>query len=190
MRVRTTLALIILTMSWSCSESTSPPGIESAEQAETVAVSAVEDPDAQPAAMAGACEEAAADIEQRQAERSLYDRIGGRDGIQAILVEMVDLHMANPEIKPLFDAVDMDRFFRNSTDFVSAGAGADVEYTGRDVTAVHERLNLTSSLFLAAGADLEQAMQNLGVAPDERQEMMCALVSLRGLVLPAESSDG
>ncbi len=182
--------LMVSVVLWSCSGSTPAPEAEPVAEIEEAAEPPAEvDPDEQLAEMARDCAEAAAEIEQRQAERSLYERLGGRDGIRTIMVEMVDVHMANPVIKPLFDGVDMDRFIENSTDFLAAGAGGDVEYTGRDVTSVHERMNLTSSLFLEAGADLETAMQNLEIGPDEQQEVMCALVGLRDLVLPAPPAD-
>ena len=147
-------------------------------------------PDEQMAELVQMCADAAPAIEQRQAERSLYERLGQREGIRAVLTEMVDVHMGNPDIKPLFDGVDIERFLENSTDFISAGTGGDAEYKGRDLTEVHQRMNLNNALFLAAGADLEQAMQNLGVGADERQEVMCALVSLRGLVMPESAGNG
>lgn len=146
-------------------------------------------PDEQIAALASECEAAMPAIEQRQAEQPLYDRLGGQEGIKTILTQMVEAHLENPEIAPLFDGVDIDAFVEHSTQFVSAGAGgagADVEYNGRSVEEVHAGMNLTPALFLAAGKDLTKAMTQLEVGEAEQQEMMCALVSLRGLVLPAE----
>ncbi len=183
MKLRVIFLLLASLLLWSCSGSTSAPEAEPVQAPPTE-----QNPDEQLAEMAQDCAAAAPEIARRQGERSLYERLGGHERIRAMMVEMVDVHMGNPEIKPLFDGVDMDRFLENSTDFLAAGAGADVEYTGRDVTSVHERMNLTPALFLAAGADLETAMQNLNVGPDERQEVMCALVSLRGLVLPEPGS--
>ncbi len=54
------------------------------------------------------------------------------------------------------------------------------------IPTVHERMNLDTGLFLEAGADLEAAMKQLSIGDAEIQEMMCALISLRGMVLPAE----
>ena len=191
MMLRAGSSLILLVLVLACSESTPRPEIEVAgEPTHDAEVASGQEPGDDLAEMARACDEAATAIAQRQAERSLYERLGGREGIEAIMVEMVDVHMTNPDIRPLFDGVDIDGFIKNSTDFLAAGAGGDVEYTGRDVPSVHERMNLTSSLFLAAGADLQKAMQNLELGPDEQEEVMCALVSLRGLVLPTDADAG
>lgn len=145
-------------------------------------------PDEKMAEIVAVCEAAMPAIEQRQAENSLYNRLGGHGGIQRIITTMVEIHLENPDIRPLFDGVDIDNFIKNSTDFVSAGTGGDEQYAGRDIPTVHERMELTPGLFLEAGADLEAAMRQLGIGDAEIQEMMCALVSLRGLVLPPDGN--
>ena len=182
MKIRGTVVLIGLALLIACGYNAPAPEPEP-EAAEPVAELT---PAEQVAEMANACEAALPEIEQRQAEQSLYDRLGGQDGIKTIMIKVVEVHMENPAIKPLFDGVDIEAFLEHSTQFMSAGAGGDVEYTGRDITNVHEHMNLTPELFLEAGADVETAMKDLGIGAEEAQEVMCALVSLRGLVLPAE----
>ena len=181
MRIRWAIVLVGLALVVSCGDPAPEPAPEPAEEAVVEPTA-----DEKMAVLVGMCEAAMPEIQARQADNSLYNRLGERDGIETIMRTMVEVHMGNPEIKPLFDGVDIENFIKNSTDFVSAGAGGDEEYKGRDIPAVHERMNLDTALFLEAGADLEEAMKQLGIGDAEIQEIMCALVSLRGLVLPEE----
>ncbi len=51
------------------------------------------------------------------------------------------------------------------------------------MAAAHAELNLTNDDFLAAGGDLNQAMQTSGWGEDESQELLCAFVGLRADVV-------
>lgn len=122
------------------------------------------------------CNDAAPDIEERQAESSLYDRLGGRDAIHSLTDEIVRLHLENDDIKHIFEGVDTDRLSNQVTDFMVAGYGGEGEYTGRDMSTTHAHLGITNEDFLSAGGDIEQALQNLGHGEEETQEVICSLM--------------
>jgi hemoglobin len=128
------------------------------------------------ARMKSQCNEAAADIARRQAESSLYERLGGRDEIQALTEEIVRLHLENDRINHIFEGVDTERLSRQVTDFMVAGYGGEGEYNGRNMVETHEHLGITDADFLAAGGDIEQALRNLGHGDDEIQEVICSLM--------------
>jgi hypothetical protein len=48
-------------------------------------------------------------------------------------------------------------------------------------------LNLSNADFLAAGSDLGAAMDAAGWGENEKQELLCAFVSLRAQVVTSES---
>lgn len=122
------------------------------------------------------CNEAAPDIEARQAERSLYERLGGREAIHALTDEIVRLHLENDDIKHIFEGVDTSRLSDQVTDFMVVGYGGQGEYTGRDMTTTHAHLGITDADFLSAGGDIEQALENLGHGEEETQEVVCSLM--------------
>lgn len=128
-------------------------------------------------------------IEIRQSESSLIERLGGREGIETLFAETMRLHAANEQIGHLFADIDAESVVKHATDFLIAGSGGDAEYTGRDVVALHAPMEISGEDFLAAGADFEMAMDKLSVGADERQEVMCALVSLRGMVMATEAAE-
>lgn len=122
------------------------------------------------------CEDAAGEIEQRQAERSLYERIGGREAIHALTDEIIRLHLENDEIKHIFDDVNTDQLSDQVTDFMVAGYGGEGEYTGRDMIQAHAHLGITDEHFLAGGMDIKQALKNLGHGEAVTQEVICSLM--------------
>ena len=129
------------------------------------------------------CAEAAEAIAARQTESSLYDRAGGREGIHAVVVGTVERHLVNDVIKHTLEGVDTDNLISLVTDFLVVATGGEGEYTGRDMKSSHAHLALTNAHFLAAGSDLGAAMESAGWGEDEKQELLCAFVSLRGEVV-------
>jgi hemoglobin len=122
---------------------------------------------------------------QRQADTSLYERLGGYDRIHEFTLEVVRLHNQNPAIQSMFVDVDGDRLAKDVADFVASGTGgpATHAYTGRDMPSSHRDLNLTDADFLSAGGDIVTAMKTTGYGQNEIDEMLCILVSLKDQVV-------
>lgn len=171
------LAFAILATS-ACSGTTSEPDVAAEPPAQPEPT-----PEEKVAELDAACAEAADAIAQRQAETSLYDRLGGRDAIHAVVVDVVRRHQVNEQIARLMEGVDTARLIEQVTDFLSSATGGDVEYNGMDMAAAHAQLGLTNADFLAAGADMQAALEAAGVGENEIQEVMCAFASLRGEVV-------
>ena len=129
------------------------------------------------------CAENASAMEARQAETSLYERLGGKEGIHAITREIVRLHDQNDALTRIMDGVDRELLARRVAQFVISGTGGPQVYEGRDLVSAHAHLDLTNAHFLAAGGDVMQAMENEGCTEDEIEEIVCILVSLRDEVV-------
>ncbi|MCP3981898.1 MAG: group 1 truncated hemoglobin [bacterium] len=130
------------------------------------------------------CSGATEAIAQRQAEQTLHDRLGGAEGIRTIATALLDRHLANPKLEPLFGGVDRDPFIENVTTFLTIGTGGQAEYKGRDPVEVHKDMGVTLELFIEAAGDLDAAMIETEVAANERQEVMCSFISLRSMAMP------
>ena len=157
------------------------------EKAEAPATQAVvkaqPTPDEQVAGLEQMCAEAGPAMAARQAEATLFDRVGGRDGLQVVVADTVRRHLVNEQIKHLLDGVDADRLTMLVTDFLVVGTGGEGEYHGRDMVQAHAHLNLSNADFLAAGGDLGASMDAAGWGDGEKQELLCAFVALRGQVV-------
>lgn len=112
-------------------------------------------------------------------EESLYDRLGGREKIHEIVVEIVRRHNVNETIKHLLEGVNQKRLIANVTDFLVVGTGGEGEYHGLDMVEAHEHLKLTNAHFLAAGGDVMEAMKAKDCGEAEIQEVVCMFMSLR-----------
>ena len=153
-------------------------------QAKTqVQAALVATPDEQVAALDAMCAEAKPAMEARQAENTLFSRVGGREGLHEVVVETVRRHQINERIKHLLDGVDPDLLIKRVTNFLVIATGGQGEYLGRDMVTAHAHLKLTNADFLAAGGDLGAAMDAAGWRENEKQELLCAFVSLRSQVV-------
>ena len=135
------------------------------------------------AAMDAGCAEATEAIAARQAESPLYGRLGGREAIHGVITETVRLHRENETIVHLMEGVDDADLIEKVTDFIAQASGGDVVYEGRTMVETHANMGLTDEHFLAAGGDVQTALQTAGVGEDEIQEVMCMFASLRSEVV-------
>ena len=129
------------------------------------------------------CIENAEAMAKRQAEKSLYERLGGAEKIHELVTEVVRLHDENPALKSSMEGVDRPKLIQSVADFIVTGTGGPDVYKGQDMVKAHAHMGLTNAHFMSAGGDVMQAMKNKGYAEPEIQEMVCTLVALREQVV-------
>lgn len=113
----------------------------------------------------------------------LYERLGGADKIAAIVDEMADLHLKNPLIAPRFQKSDIPKLKRLAYEFFCAGAGGPERYSGRDMRTTHGGMNINEQEFVAVIDDVVAAMEKVGIGPQEKNEVVAILYSLKGDVV-------
>jgi hemoglobin len=114
---------------------------------------------------------------QRQRAKPLYDRLGGREAIHAVVTDIVDLHFSEPITKPLTKGVDKAKLVRLVVEWLCQAAGGEVKYSGRDMVSAHAHLNMTDVHFMAAGDQIMRSLIKHGVPEPEIQEVMCAIIA-------------
>lgn len=149
-------------------------GLAACTTAEKETVSAKD----QVAAAAEMCAENAHAMQQRQAKKSLYLRMGEREGIERFSATLYATHKENEKLSHIFGHVPEQPFVKNVTSFVAASSGGGGEYTGRAIPEVHKDMGITHADFLVAGDDIQIAMRAQGLGDNEVQEMICFLVSM------------
>ena len=180
--IATLCVFVLLALVVGCGGPAEEAAVEAAEEVEAPVVVELT-PDEKVAGLEQMCTEAMEAITTRQAESSLYDRVGGREGINTVVVDTVGRHQVNEDIKHLLEGVDADHLIAQVTDFLVVATGGEGEYNGQDMVAAHAHMSLTNADFLAAGGDLGAAMESAGWGENESQELLCAFVSLRGDVV-------
>lgn len=114
---------------------------------------------------------------------SLYERLGGADGVAAIASQIVDRHLANPEIKARFLDSDPDKLKILVRDFISMGTGGPNQYEGRDMIAAHSGLNINEREFISVIDDGLATLDDQGVDAQTRMEFLNILYSFKSDVL-------
>ena len=80
---------------------------------------------------------------------SLYERLGGTEGITAIASDTVDLHLANPRIAPRYADSDLAAVKNAVTTFFVENSGGPSVYDGKSMLAAHRGMNIDDAEFVA-----------------------------------------
>jgi len=114
---------------------------------------------------------------------SLYERLGGTDGITNIASDIIDNHMANKAIAPRFADSDVAAIKKSAATFFIAGTGGPNVYTGKDLLAAHKGMNISATEFMAVLDDALAALEKNGVGQREQEEVLFAFYSMRSQVV-------
>jgi hemoglobin len=114
---------------------------------------------------------------------SLYERLGGWDGISNIVSGTIERHMKNPQLSHYFENVDLDKLHDHVTAFFAAGTGGPAKYEGRDMTSAHAALGMSDEDFDSAVRDVLSSAEANGVGEKERGEVSDILYSLKPAVM-------
>jgi hemoglobin len=117
---------------------------------------------------------------------SLYDRLGQDVGIRTAVDDFYQRVLDDPQLKPYFDGVDMNRLRGHQTKLLVQVTGGPVQYDGRDLADAHRGLGITPEDFDRVVAHLVATLTDLGVTPEDIAEVGSALVAHREeIVAPA-----
>ena len=126
--------------------------------------------------------------EEEATAPSLYERLGGDEGLTKIVSDTIALHHKNPDIAHYFTDVDDDVLAGHVIAFFAAGTGGPVNYEGRDMTTTHASMEISGAAFDAAVADVLKAVKANGVDAESAAEVGAILESLRPAVMGTADS--
>lgn len=75
-------------------------------------------------------------------EASLYQQIGGADGIARLVDVFYARVLADPELKRFFAGVEMAKLRRMQVELFSAALGGPQRYSGRSMVQAHRHLKI------------------------------------------------
>jgi len=123
----------------------------------------------------GACQ----NMGMMPAQKSLYDRLGGKDAIVAVVDDFVGNVAADNRINRYFAKTDIPRLKRNLVDQICAGTGGPCTYTGRDMKTAHAGMGVTNADFDALVGDLVKTLDKFKVPDKEKGELLGILGPMR-----------
>lgn len=110
---------------------------------------------------------------------SLYERLGGTEGITKIADTLVENHLANPLVSARYAQADKVAVKNGAATFFIAGTGGPDVYKGKDMIATHKGMNISGNEFMAVLDDAMDALEKNGVGQKEKDEVLCILYSMR-----------
>ena len=111
---------------------------------------------------------------------TLYERLGGAEGIARLVDDVIDAHLANPLVKSRYEAIeDMETVKQNSRDFFGMGTGGPETYSGKDMVSAHKGMNVSEQEFIAVIDDILGAMTSNGIRDEEKKEVLAILYSMK-----------
>ena len=111
-------------------------------------------------------------------EASLYDRLGGREGISGVVDDFVVNVTADNRIKERFAVLKPAEVFKlksNLSDLICQAAGGPCGYFGKDMKTTHTGMKITETEWNATVEALVKALDKRKVGDKEKQELLALL---------------
>ena len=120
--------------------------------------------------------------------KSLYERLGGKDGISQIVDDTVEEHMNNTAINarflPLKDQPEKLAVIKQHTiQFFSAGSGGPPIYQGKDMVTAHKGMNISPAEYMHTIDDIFAALDKNSIDDDTKKDVLSILWSLKGMIV-------
>jgi hemoglobin len=115
--------------------------------------------------------------------QSLYERLGGAEGVASISSAIVDRHLANDVIKTRFINNDPALLKELTNAFFAMGSGGPNNYQGRDMRTAHTGMNLNERELVAAIDDVLGVLDDHRIDAVTRTEVLGILYSFKDEVL-------
>jgi hemoglobin len=119
---------------------------------------------------------------------TLFERLGGRNGISNIVDDTVENHMNNPEVSARFlpyrERPERLAVIKQHTiDFFSAGSGGPATYSGRDMVTAHTGMNINPTEYMHVMDDIFSALDKNNIDEDTKKDVLAILWSLKSMII-------
>jgi len=120
-------------------------------------------------------------------DSSLYDRLGGTDGITSVAVAFENRAAKDDRISQKFALTDLNRLTKEFVDQLCQATGGPCTYTGRDMTETHYHMGVTSGEFDAFMEDLVATLDEFNVAKADQDELVSMLTPMKPEIVEVDS---
>ena len=116
-------------------------------------------------------------------DTSLYARLGGEAGFQAIAAGLAAKIGGDGRVSPFFADTDMPAFQANFAKFLGETCGGPALYQGPDMKTVHANLGIADPQFDAMVEDLSAVLEARGVSAADRAALLARIAPLRAQIV-------
>ena len=107
--------------------------------------------------------------------RSLYERLGGKDAITAVVKDFVATTGADPRISMFFTNADIPKLEQLMVDQICEATGGPCKYTGKSMKESHTGMKVRAEHFEAFIDDLTKTLDKFKVPEKEKAELLGVL---------------
>lgn len=111
-------------------------------------------------------------------DHSLYQQLGGREGIADVVEDLLFLIVDDERINQQFKGVDVIQFHQNLTDQLCEISGGPCTYTGREMRELHADMAITDTQFNALAENLIVAMERNHIPTGAQNRLIKKLVPM------------
>lgn len=115
--------------------------------------------------------------------QSLYERLGGKAAIAAIVDDAIGNIAADSRINQRFRNADAHHLKDNLVDFLCLRAGGPCVYRGRNMADAHEAMHIRDDEFDALVQDIAKSFDKFKVPAAERAEALTILNQMKSAVV-------
>ena len=119
--------------------------------------------------------------------KSLYDRLGGLDMINALTESWVARVGGDDRANGKFVRTDLPRLMKEVADQLCEATGGPCTYTGRSMLVTHAGMKVTAGEFDVVMQHLDAALDELNVPGAEQAELVGLLMPMRDDIVEVES---
>jgi hemoglobin len=109
------------------------------------------------------------------AEKPLYERLGGKPAIQAVVDDFVANVAADTRINRYFASANIPRLKAQLVDQICEASGGPCKYTGQNMKDAHRGMGITGPAFDALVEDLVKTLNTFKVPEKEKGELLSVL---------------
>jgi len=120
---------------------------------------------------------------------SLYERLGKKPAIKAVVNEFVSRVAADTRINKKFAKTNIDRVKFMLVEQICGATGGPCKYTGLDMKTAHKNMGVTEGEFGALVEDLVGALDKFKVPEKEKNELLGLLGPMKSDIVEASSKD-
>jgi hemoglobin len=113
-------------------------------------------------------------------DATLYDRLGGKDAITAVVDDFVNTAATDDRIKEFFKNTDAKDLKAKLVDQICEASGGPCKYMGKDMKTAHTGMKITEDHFNALVEDLVKSLDKFKVPEKEKNELLGALAGMKG----------
>jgi hemoglobin len=117
------------------------------------------------------------------ASKPLYDRLGGKGAIQAVVDDFIGNVAGDARINKRFANADIPRLKTKLVEQICEASGGPCKYTGASMLDAHRGMNVSDAEFTALVEDLVKSLDKFKVPQQEKTELLTALGGMKGQIV-------